>query len=791
MKLVRFLGRWSLVALAAIGLHYVGLLVGLLAFGLLCAAALVAWIATDMWNSAARETWQGAETREWVKRLKGKEDLRFPRSTRNSLPAQRILAKRRDVPVMACWAMGLWGLGWGVALFAGGRLLGEFQSFNVFILFAVALALLLYAADTAGEAMELSSSAAREAEQEEKHEWVRRMRGKKESKFLPSACRALLAQPSLALRRDAALLACWALGCWGLGWGIALLPLSAELDSLDSILGDPTAGEAILANVACVAIGLSVWSTRWVWVLLRARIGAAEAKYRLGRRYDRGSGVRQNFSKAARWYRKAAQLGHANAQERLSIMHSLGLGLREDPAEADYWLCKAAEQYDADALCRLAKMCESRKGVPKDKCKAARLFRKAAEQGHDEAQYRLAKMYRSGKGLPKDKGEAARWFRKAAEQGHDEAQYRLAKMYRSGKGLPKDKGEAARWFRKAAEEGHAGAQYSLGEMYDKGDGVPEDKVEAARWYIEATEFVDQDSPFVDELARDRLNDLYFGHLQERCEAEGADAVRWHHNAAKEGDEDVQYGLGIRYCVGDGVSTDYAQAARWFERAAEQGHADSQYRLGVMYADGKGVPEDECLAYAWLNIASDQDHESAQQAKERLESGMTQEEIEDGQALRIDPSMQYRFGFMHENIYRLSMWNQVTAAQWYRRAARQGHVLAQNRLGEMYLDGQGVSEDRSEAARWFRRAADQGHPHAQAWLGAFCVDGEVVPQSFAEAAQWYRKAAAQGLASAQYHLGLMYREGQGVVKDRTEAARWFRQAAEQGHSEAQSETQLTQ
>lgn len=632
MRLVRILGGWVLVALAAIGLHYVGLLVGLLAWVLLCAAILFAFLAMFGWFSATETAEREVETREWVQSMRGKEDPSPSLSTRSSLLVQRVLANRRHVRAIGCWAVGFWGLAWGVALIAGGHLLAEFESFNVAILQAVAAILLVGTAVKALEAMAMSSSAAEEVEREERREWVRRMRGKKDPEFLPSAHRALLTQPSLAMGRQAAYLGCWAVGFWGLGWGIALIAgestAGREID-----LGDPISGVAILVTVL-----FSVWSSRWVWVLLRARFGAAEAKYRLGRRYDHGSGVRQNFSKAARWYGEAAQLGHANAQERLSIMHSLGLGVREDPAEADYWLCTMAEQYE-----------------------------------------------------------------KEAEQYDPDAQCRLAKMYESGKGLPKDKGEATRWFLKAAEEGHAEAQYSLASIFRSGNGVPEDQFEAAKWFLEAAESGD---PFVDQPARDCLDDLYFGHSHRGGDAEGADAVRRHHNAAEEGSEDVQYGLGIRYCLGDGVSTDYAQAARWFERAAEQGHADSQYRLGVMYADGQGVPEDESLAYAWLDIASEQGHESARQAKERLASGMTPERLEE-----IDPSIQYQFGV----IYNEDMVLPTNAAQWYRRAARQGHADAAYKLGEMYIDGSFASDDGAEAVRWFRRAAELGHSEARAWL----------------------------------------------------------------------------
>src|SRR5262249_26992452 len=58
-------------------------------------------------------------------------------------------------------------------------------------------------------------------------------------------------------------------------------------------------------------------------------------------------------------------------------------------------------------------------------------------------------------------------------------------------------------------------------------------------------------------------------------------------------------------------------------------------------------------------------------------------------------------------------NRRRAAHWYRKAAEQGHVEAQNQLAELLRD---VMNDRREAAVWFRQAAEQGDTEAQVSLG---------------------------------------------------------------------------
>jgi TPR repeat protein len=102
----------------------------------------------------------------------------------------------------------------------------------------------------------------------------------------------------------------------------------------------------------------------------------------------------------------------------------------------------------------------------------------------------------------------------------------------------------------------------------------------------------------------------------------------------------------------------------------------------------------------------------------------------------------------------------------------------------YYNGRGVEKDFAKAAEYYRKAADQGHALAQYNLGYAYSKGEGVAEDKAEGARWYRKAAEQGFALAQCNLGVAYRNGEGVAKDLAEAIRWIRKAAEQGFVLAQ-------
>ena len=73
-------------------------------------------------------------------------------------------------------------------------------------------------------------------------------------------------------------------------------------------------------------------------------------------------------------------------------------------------------------------------------------------------------------------------------------------------------------------------------------------------------------------------------------------------------------------------------------------------------------------------------------------------------------------------------------------------------------------DYAEALRWFRLSAAQRNASAQFGLGNMYFNGQGVTQDYAEAVKWVRLAAAQGNAGAQNNLGYMYAEGQGVTQD---------------------------
>lgn len=106
-----------------------------------------------------------------------------------------------------------------------------------------------------------------------------------------------------------------------------------------------------------------------------------------------------------------------------------------------------------------------------------------------------------------------------------------------------------------------------------------------------------------------------------------------------------------------------------------------------------------------------------------------------------------------------------AAVWFRRAAEQGHVQSQVRLGNLYYLGE-LPGGPEEAVKWYRRAAGRDDV-AQYMLGECCRRGRGVSQNFNEAMRWF----------------LLGEEGIAIQQRRLEACFAFYQAASDKYDEA--------
>lgn len=97
----------------------------------------------------------------------------------------------------------------------------------------------------------------------------------------------------------------------------------------------------------------------------------------------------------------------------------------------------------------------------------------------------------------------------------------------------------------------------------------------------------------------------------------------------------------------------------------------------------------------------------EQSVEIVKPTMTINEVQE-MANEGNAEAQYILAYCFQ-IGKLVDEDQETAVQWYTRAAMQNHVAAQNNLGYMYINGQGVEKNLQQAYKWALLAEENGSP----------------------------------------------------------------------------------
>src|SRR3954454_4738314 len=135
-------------------------------------------------------------------------------------------------------------------------------------------------------------------------------------------------------------------------------------------------------------------------------------------------------------------------------------------------------------------------------------------------------------------------------------------------------------------------------------------------------------------------------------------------------------------------------------------------------------------------------------------------------------------------------NSLTSLQY---AAEGGHPVAQWKLGRMYADGDGVTQDDLRAFEYFSRIANAhaedspSAPQAAVVANAFVALGRYylsgipdtkIKADAGRAREMFSYAASYfGNADAQYDLARLYLNGIGTPKDSRYGARWLGLAAQ--------------
>ncbi|QDU46102.1 Putative beta-lactamase HcpC precursor [Symmachiella dynata] len=261
----------------------------------------------------------------------------------------------------------------------------------------------------------------------------------------------------------------------------------------------------------------------------------------LGYFSEHGFGVKQDESKALKYYERAAGLGLAIAKYNCGVMYA-ERGAQERAVAS--WR-EAAEMDETYSMLKLGWAYEHGLGVPQNCAESVQYYETAAEHKNALGALELIRLMREEKGIEKNISRMVELLDLAREQDHPDAWLETGLMYDNGD-LPAEnqRNEAMSYFEKAAELGSTVAQEWCGERYAMG---------------------------IRDVKRDITKGI--GFLKQ---------------AAAAGRPRAKYVLACLHASGEGVTQDYEIAFQLCQEAAETGEPAAQKMLAMMHNDGLGL-----------------------------------------------------------------------------------------------------------------------------------------------------------------------------------------------------------
>ncbi|MBW9065225.1 sel1 repeat family protein [Rhizobium herbae] len=214
--------------------------------------------------------------------------------------------------------------------------------------------------------------------------------------------------------------------------------------------------------------------------------------------------------------------------------------------------------------------------------------------------------------------------------------------------------------------------------------------------------------------------------------------------AQLGDAAAQTLVAEIFAQGLGVARNTKDAAFWYGQAANAGDPGAMFKYALLLMEGRDVPRDKKRSEELMKKAADLGNSSAQ--------------FNYGQLLVAD--MPGERGLK-------------AALPYYEKSAEQGIADAQYALSQIYLNVDGIDDNKRAKARdWLLRAARAGFDTAQLDLAIWLVDGIGGDRNLEEGFKWMRRAAEGGNVVAQNKLSHLYVNAIGTRPDPVEAAKWY-------------------
>jgi hypothetical protein len=232
---------------------------------------------------------------------------------------------------------------------------------------------------------------------------------------------------------------------------------------------------------------------------------------------------------------------------------------------------------------------------------ALRWFHRAASGGSAFAQAWLGDAYATGQGVKADPAEAAKWYERAALQGHGGATRVLTRLGVAAGERPEEMIRVFNLWRSGAERGDATAQRVVGDFYKRGVGVERNLAEAERWFSAAIAQKDTAAMLLlgGLILESPENVLRF-----------PQAVHLFSQAARLGNIDGEYNLGVCLRRGFGIAPDDGQAEQHYRSAAQRDHESAQLALGDLIAERWATESEWNEALHWYRKAADSGNAAA-------------------------------------------------------------------------------------------------------------------------------------------------------------------------------------
>jgi uncharacterized protein len=242
--------------------------------------------------------------------------------------------------------------------------------------------------------------------------------------------------------------------------------------------------------------------------------------------------------------------------------------------------------------------------------------------------------------------------------------------------------------------------------------------------------------------------------------------------------------------GQGVEEDRAEAIRLLESAYAKSSArkaDAAFYLGRLLVDDQPQRALELLLYARASGKGGAEYEIGTLLAERGDMAEAETYWREAAADGHLEAQEKLAALYHDRGQRATAQSYgAQAIAQYRAAADQGDVGAMKRLARAYDEGVLTTPDPEAHWQWVERAAEAGDIVSQGALARAYLEGRDRPVDGPRGQRWAELAIAQGYVPAEAYLGRALLEGEVLPSDPVRAETLLEEAAEAGHSAAQTD-----